>query len=131
VHSTSGKIDIAGASGAIDAGCTSGRIDITGASGAIDAECTSGEISIDVAGAVQPISASITSGSVSIYMPADAAFDIEAKTTSGGFSSDFNITVPGSRYNSFIGEDISGTVNGGGPLVSVSITSGNINLIGK
>jgi DUF4097 and DUF4098 domain-containing protein YvlB len=130
-HATSGNIDIAGAGGAVDAGCTSGRINITGTSESIDVECTSGDISIDVAGVMPPITAGITSGNIKIYLPYDAAFDIEAKTTSGNLSSDLDIAVSGSLSRSFIGENISGTCNGGGPLVSIAVTSGNINIIGK
>lgn len=128
----SGGIEVSETTGSIYARATSGRIDIEGAAGAIDVGCTSGDVSIDVAaGTVPPITAGLTSGNIRIYMPSGAAFDLEARTTSGNISSDINIEVSGSLNNSYAGENISGECNGGGPLVSVTVTSGNINIIGK
>ncbi len=131
-RSTSGNIIIEDASDAIDAGCTSGDIDITGARGTVNAEGTSGGISIDVAeGPVPPITVGLTSGNVKIYMPMSAAFDLEANTTSGNIRTDLGISVSGSLDNNYAGDNISGKCNGGGLLVSLRVTSGNIDIIGK
>lgn len=130
----SGNMTVNGTTGSIYARATSGNINIADADGALDVGCTSGDVSLDVAdaaGAMQTITAGLTSGNIRIYLPMGAAFDLEARTTSGNITSDLGIAVSGSISKSFSGENISGTCNGGGPLVNVSVTSGNISIIGK
>ncbi len=128
----SGSISVRGTEGSIYAHSTSGNVDIADASGAVDVGCMSGSVSLDVAaGAVPPITANLHSGSIKIYMPFSAAFDLEARTTSGSIKSEIGISVSGSLNNHHAGENVSGTCNGGGPLVRISVTSGNIDIIGK
>lgn len=128
----SGNMTVSGTNGTIYARATSGNINIADAGEALDIGCTSGDVTLDVAaGTVPPITANLTSGNIRIYMPFDAAFDLDARTTSGNIESDLNIAVSGSLNRSFAGENISGTCNGGGPLVSIGVTSGNISIIAK
>jgi len=64
------------------------------------------------------------SGDVTLYLPADSAFDFEAETFSGGIESDFEIKVMGKVSP----KELSGSVNGGGAVLKVSSFSGDIKL---
>ncbi len=57
-------------------------------------------------------------------LPADSAFELEAKTFSGNIESDFEITVSGQISK----RKISGVVNEGGAVVKLSTFSGDISL---
>ncbi len=128
----SGDISVSATSGPIYVRATSGNIVLYDVGEAVDLGCTSGEVLIDVATSkVPPITAGLTSGDIRIFMPADAAFDFSAGTTSGDISSDIGISVSGSSLQKFVGEEITGTCNGGGEPVSVSVTSGDISIIAK
>jgi DUF4097 and DUF4098 domain-containing protein YvlB len=58
----------------------------------------------------------------------EAAFDLDADTTSGNISCDFDRTVSGGSQGSIVGDHISGAVNGGGVSVTLSTVSGGINI---
>lgn len=128
----SGDTSISGTAGAIKAHSTSGNIEIEGAAGAVDVECTSGDVQVDLVNSkLEPVTVGVTSGNVRIYVPFDAAFDLAAKTISGEIKSDIDISVSGSSLQSFIGEEITGKCNGGGAQMTLSMTSGDIQIIGK
>jgi len=132
VLSTSGDIDIENASGAIFVRSTSGNTNIVGADGALDIGGTSGDITVELASAdIGPVSLERTSGNIKIYMSADTAFDFEGKTTSGNITSDIPISVTGELGESFSGDNVRGSANGGGPLIKAQVTSGNIRIIEK
>ena len=64
------------------------------------------------------------SGGVTLYLPADSAFDFDAETFSGDIETDFEIKVMGKVSP----KEMSGTVNGGGATLKVSSFSGDIKL---
>ena len=103
----------------------SGDIEMTGVSGAkfIKAKILSG--SIVYQGSIDPASKYTMkshSGDIEMYMPGSSAFDIEAETFSGDIETDFEISVSGK----FSKRKITGTVNGGGAVVTLSTFSGDI-----
>jgi DUF4097 and DUF4098 domain-containing protein YvlB len=64
------------------------------------------------------------SGSVTVRLPEQAAFDLEARTSSGHIESSHPITVQGT-----IGpREVRGKARGGGPLLELSTSSGNIHI---
>ena len=130
IDSTSGNIDIADVTGTITIDSTSGSVDIHGAQDAIDVVSTSGGVSIDYNGTdVAPITVKVTSGGAKLYLDADAAFDLRAKVTSGNIDTNMDITVTGD-----LGDDddyVNGSCNGGGNLVSITTTSGGIDIFSK
>ncbi len=128
----SGNTTIKDASGSVKVRATSGDIDVGGAEGAIDIGCTSGDVSLDMAGRnIGPVTVNMTSANLRFFVPKDAAFDLKANATSGDITSDLPVTVSGTLPDSFVGESISGSCNGGGKAVSLSSTSGDISIIGK
>jgi lia operon protein LiaG len=128
----SGNTTIKNTAGSVKVRSTSGDIDVVGAEGAIDIGCTTGDISLDMAGRnIGPVTVNMTSGDLRFFVPKDAAFDLKANVTSGDITSDLPVTVSGALPDSFVGESISGSCNGGGKMVSLSSTAGDISIIGK
>jgi hypothetical protein len=62
-------------------------------------------------------------GEVHLVLPADAAFDLDAKTDYGSIKTDFAVTVTELEEKRIAGE-----VNGGGPLLQIHTDSGDISL---
>lgn len=128
----SGNTTISDTTGTMRVRATSGNIDIKGAEGSLDVGCTSGDVSIDMAGAsIPPVTVDVTSGNMRFFVARDAAFDLAANVTSGDITSDINVTISGTLPHTFVGENVSGICNGGGEMVKLSATSGDISIIGK
>ncbi|HKO18928.1 MAG TPA: DUF4097 family beta strand repeat-containing protein [Acidobacteriaceae bacterium] len=101
----------------------SGSIHVDGVNGGVRAETGSG--SIEVSG--NPTSewrASSGSGSIQLNPSADARFNFEGQTGSGGIRVDRPIVMQGSLNR----HHVTGTVNGGGPTVRASTGSGGIDV---
>lgn len=146
IGAASGKIDLSDAQfDRIDASCTSGTVNIENITGSVTAGSTSGVVRVtNVTGDVSinntsggayvsqeqkdigTIHVALISGTVEVKLNPETAFDIDAETTSGGFSTDFDVTVSGSMSKKVVGEDVSGKVNGGGPQVNLRTVSGSI-----
>ncbi len=149
INVTSGIIDTQSANFAsIDAGCTSGDVSIKNTTGSVIVGSTSGSVRVtNAAGDVQITNTSgnaivtqeqkqlgnirvgITSGNIELRLNPQAAFHLDAESTSGGLQTDFDLTVSGDMANSIIGENVSGKVNGGGANVDLNTTSGNIRVM--
>jgi len=124
--SGSGSITIAQAGkGDITASAASGGITLTGVNGAARVSSASGGISIDGRPS-SPWSLHTSSGGVTITVPPDAAFDLDARTNSGSIDSahPVTMTVTGNVEK----RHVEGKVRGGGPLVEVACSSGDIRI---
>ncbi len=146
INVASGSINVNGADfGSVDASCISGSVEVEDVSGAVTVSSTSGtvrvtdalgEVSVNsISGSVfvtqsqqnlKAIHVGVTSGGIDVRLNPDAAFDLAVNSTSGGFGTDYDVTVSGSISKNIIGENISGKVNGGGALVDLSTVSGGI-----
>jgi DUF4097 and DUF4098 domain-containing protein YvlB len=62
-------------------------------------------------------------GKVHLVLPANAAFDLDAKTDFGSIKTDFAVTVTELEEKHIVGD-----VNGGGPLLQIHTDSGEITL---
>ena len=123
----------------------SGNVTVTKIKGSVESETVSGDIELkDVSEAKtvtgKSVSGNITytgtivaggnyeltvhSGDLSMRIPANAAFDLEAGTFSGTIDSDFQIQVMGKLSP----KEIHGTVNGGGARVRVKSFSGSVEI---
>lgn len=138
----SGSIRGSGITGAVMASTGSGGITIE-KSGEGDVEATTGSGSVEVSGVRgnlrvrtgsggiradgQPTSEwrlHTASGSITVRLPADTGFELNARTSSGSIHSAHPVTVVGT-----IGRrELHGKVRGGGALVEVSTSSGNIRI---
>jgi DUF4097 and DUF4098 domain-containing protein YvlB len=64
------------------------------------------------------------SGNVTVRVPANAAFDLDARSSSGRIDSEHPITLVGDLSR----RQLRGQVRGGGPRVDVSTSSGTIRI---
>jgi hypothetical protein len=137
IHATAvgGPVSAASGSGSITIGQTgkgevtvsaaSGGITLTGVNGAAHVNSSSGSVNIEGRPA-GPWSIHSSSGGVTMTVPADAAFDLDARTNSGSIDSahPVTMTVTGDVEK----HHIQGKVRGGGALVEISCSSGSIRI---
>jgi hypothetical protein len=121
----SGHIEVQqSAPGSVRVRTGSGGIEARGVRGALEARAGSGEILADG----EPRagwSVHAGSGSVRLRLATDAAFDLNAHTSSGSISVNRPVTVQGIINR----KEIRGRVRGGGPEVEVQTSSGNIEIL--
>lgn len=101
----------------------SGSVEVNGLHGALRVETGSGSITVD--GTPRgDWRMSTGSGGISITLPVEAAFELNARTSSGRIYSDHPILVQGTIGT----RELRGKVRGGGVLVALSTGSGNIRI---
>lgn len=120
-----GELKADGLSGPIRARTVNGSIDIETTSWA-DAHTVNGSIRAAMGSTKAPdgLDFKTVNGSISVVLPPDAALDVEAKTVSGGISTDFPLTVSGR----FVGHHLSGTIGGGGTSLTMKSVNGSLDL---
>lgn len=120
----SGSIEIEQvAAGNARIGTGSGDVTLHGAKGAVRVETGSGEVHVEG----EPISdwhISTASGSIGLKLPAQASFDLDARTAAGRLIMDRPMTVSGlvSRNH------LQGKVGNGGALLDAHTASGNVEI---
>ena len=121
----SGHINLTqSAPGAVRAETGSGGMELHGVRGSLEARAGSGGISAEG----QPTGGWMVhsgSGGIKLHFPTDAAFDLNARTSSGSISLDHPVTVQGQIGR----KEIRGKVRGGGVPVEVETGSGNIQIL--
>ena len=121
----SGHIDLQqSAPGAVRVKTGSGGIAARGVRGSLEATAGSGEITAEG----EPRAGWVVhtgSGSVRLRLDSDAAFDLNAHTSSGSISVNRPVTVQGVVNR----REIRGRVRGGGPQVEVETSSGDIQIL--
>jgi DUF4097 and DUF4098 domain-containing protein YvlB len=124
VRSGSGDISVAQeAAGNASLGTGSGSITLTGARGSVRVGTGSGDVIVEGT-TIGEWDVSASSGSVRLRLPARAAFDLEAHTGSGSIDTSLPVSMAGRQSK----RELRGTVGGGGPLVRVSTSSGDIEI---
>jgi DUF4097 and DUF4098 domain-containing protein YvlB len=123
-HTGSGRIRVAYAgAGDGDFSTGSGGISVVGLRGRMRAHAGSGSIAIEG----QPSGnwhVDSGSGGISLRLPADAAFDLVARSSSGGIHTNHPIQAQGALSRN----SLQGRVRGGGPRLDLSTGSGTIRL---
>ncbi|HVO82054.1 MAG TPA: DUF4097 family beta strand repeat-containing protein [Terriglobales bacterium] len=146
LHTGSGDVDVRDLSGAfsaeagsgdirldskgggdVQAHTGSGNIELRGVKGTLRVEAGSGDVSVE---GTQTGTWELRTGSgnVDLRLPADAAFDLEASTSSGKVdtSRPVTMTVQGDLQRAH--RSLHGKVNGGGPLLTVHTGSGDVRI---
>jgi len=104
---------------------TSGETLIKSGRGEIILEGSSGDVDITLSTLSTPLNLNISSGDITIALPENSAFDALFDTSSGCIRSEFpvlgNLTADG--------DELKGTINGGGVPVTLQTSSGNIQLL--
>ena len=122
VNSASGSIQVDGAA-SLEAHASSGAITARAIAGRVSARSEAGSIVVEGRPA-GPWSIDAASGSVTVTIPADAAFDLEARSSVGSVSSAHPVTMAGGIERN----RLSGKVRAGGPLVKISTAAGSIQI---
>ncbi len=114
-------------SGDLDVHTGSGNLELEGIDGVLRAEAGSGDIRVD---GKQKGTWEVRTGSgnVTLRLPSDAAFNLEARTSSGSVTVDQPVTVTVQGRVQEERKSIIGTVRGGGPSLVVHTGSGDIHV---
>ena len=124
----SGDINIEqSAKGDVDVQTGSGNIELRGLEGGLHAEAGSGDLTVEAA-RVAPWQIRTGSGNVRVHLPSDAAFNLEANTSSGSVIVDQQVTMTVQGRVQESRKAINGTVRGGGPLLAVHTGSGDVHI---
>lgn len=118
-----GSITLARVNGDVSARTSGGGIRIEEAAGAVDAVTSGG--SIHASFARQPAADSrlhTSGGSVIVSLAPGVAVELDAKATGGGVDADVPVTVLGKQDD----DSLSGTINGGGPKLTLRTSGGGI-----
>lgn len=126
LRTASGDITVSNMGGRVVASTTNGTIIGTGLAGGVEARTTNGNVTLDVAAlANDPLELRTTNGAIALTLPAAANAVVDATCVNGtiaveGFS--LEASDQGKRRR------VRGTINGGGTLVQLASTNGNITL---
>jgi DUF4097 and DUF4098 domain-containing protein YvlB len=120
----SGRISLEqSAPGSVRVDTGSGGMELKGIKGSLDARAGSGGIEVEGEPS-GPWTVHTGSGTVRLQLPSGAAFDLDARTSSGSLDVNQPVTVQGSLGK----KHIQGKVRGGGVPVDVETGSGNIEI---
>lgn len=126
VETTNGGLEIDGVHGNLHLETTNGGISVTRSAGAVEAETTNGGIDVELTEVPDgsDLSFETTNGGVTIRLPRDIRVSLDAATSNGRVSSDFD--VEGSDGKSR--RHLSGDINGGGGKLRVRSTNGSVEI---
>ena len=120
----SGTIDlIQVAPGDVSASTGSGSIELIGVEGALSANAGSGRITVQGT-QIGDWTLDAGSGSIRVDLPDDAAFRLDAESSSGGITVDHPVVVQGKISK----KHLRGEVRGGGDLLKIDTGSGSISI---
>ncbi|MBI5821732.1 MAG: DUF4097 family beta strand repeat protein [Verrucomicrobia bacterium] len=120
-----GSITIRHAKGDVVAKTSGGNITIDDVGGTIDASTSGGSVSARFA--VQPkgnSSLRSSGGSIRVDLSGALAVDLDARTSAGRVTVDLPVTVHGEQKS----HHLQGKINGGGPVLELKTSAGNIHL---
>lgn len=126
LETSNGAISVQGGVGKIRAKSSNGGIDITADKTLLDAHTSNGRISFKGKLGAGDHVLSTSNGSVSVKLPADAAFKLEARTSNGKISTDFtsDSETPGKKKKPSKSQ-LSGTFGDGPTSASLDIHTSN------
>lgn len=119
-----GSITVREFKGPLEVRTSGGAINIEEASGAVDASTSGGSVHASLAEMPAHVKLSTSGGGVSVALPADSSFELDAETSAGGVRTDFPVTVVGKLDDG----RLKGKVGQGGPLVHLRTSAGSIEI---
>jgi DUF4097 and DUF4098 domain-containing protein YvlB len=139
-----GNVTIGRIDGPVDVSSGAGNIDVQSVVGYVDVRSGAGNITIDeVAGEINAhtgagnVVATVTrqpredselnsgAGNVTVYLADNIAVDVEARSSLGSASCEFDLAIRGKWMSKSFG----GRINGGGPALTLHSGVGNVNLL--
>ena len=129
LHANSGAITVDGAKGELKADSDFGNITISNAEAVtLTAETNSG--SVEFSGSLGPGPHSVKSdfGGIDLTLPADSELNVDISTECGSIHSDIPITVTLNGSSNSEGDEIDGSINGGGEQFTAKTNSGSVTI---
>ncbi len=123
VNSGSGNVSIDGAKGSVTVNTGAGNISVGAVAGEVSASSGAGNIEAVITS--QPSSRSrleTGAGNVTVYLANNVGIDVRAETGIGSAETDFGLKVDGN----WMSKSFRGSVNGGGPALTMSSGVGNV-----
>jgi hypothetical protein len=122
-ETTNGAVRLDNLDGRIVASTTNGGVRGSGLKGAVKASTTNGGVDIGMASVTDDIELETTNGGIRLELPRNAKATLDVRCTNGGIRlTDFELDGETTRRRA------AGTINGGGPKVSVETTNGGIRI---
>jgi hypothetical protein len=124
-RTSGGDIKVRGSGADLTVSTSGGNIDLHELEGSVSATTSGGRVTARLAkspGASSKLSSS--GGSIDLYLAPGVQLDIDASTSGGRVSSDVPVTVSALGGKS----RLSGTINGGGPTMTVRTSGGSIRI---
>lgn len=126
VTSGTGNVEIAGARGPVEVVTGAGNITVGDVGGEVVANTGAGNIEARISR--QPSSRSrleTGAGNVTVYLSEDVGMDVHAETGIGSADCEFGLKVSGKFLS---GKSFAGSVNGGGPALTMHAGAGSVSL---
>jgi len=113
-HTSNGAVIVEGGTGRLDLETSNGRIDVTAENSVVSALTSNGRINFVGSLASGESNFETSNGSIEITLPSDAAFELDADTSNGSVTCDFDITISGTvkkdRLTGTVGENPQTTI---------------------
>ncbi len=130
LHTNSGSVTVDGAKGKLKAHTDFGGILVQNANSVtLDLQTKSGTVDFNGSLGKGPHTVKSDFGEVGLTLPADSKLNVDLKTDFGNIDSDLPITIVTNGSSSSDGDQIVGSINGGGEQLTVKTNSGGVNLI--
>jgi DUF4097 and DUF4098 domain-containing protein YvlB len=126
LETTNGAIHVRDVAGNVVASSTNGGITASRIAGAVKAGTTNGAIEAELTDVPEgsELRFESTNGGISVRLPRDARLTVDAETTNGHVSTDFEVT--GGRKGK---RSLTGDINGGGGRLVLSTTNGSVEIL--
>lgn len=125
-ETTNGALEINGVHGNLHLETTNGAITVVRSAGAVEAETTNGGIEVELTEVPDgsDLSFETTNGGVTVRLPRDIRVSLDAATSNGRVSSDFDVEGADGKSR----RRLSGDINGGGGKLRVRSTNGSVEI---
>ena len=125
-HTSGGSITIEEAHGDVEARTSGGSIRLKEIHGIANAQTSGGSVSAELMEAPKsPMTLKTSGGTVTLHLTEDASIDIDAKASGGRVRTDMDVQVQGELSKTHL----EGTINGGGPLVTLRSSGGSVKIL--
>ena len=129
LHTNGGSVTVDGAKGKLKAHTDFGGIKIQNAEDVtLDLETKNGTVEFIGSLGVGPHSVNSEFGEIDLTLPSDSKLSADLKTEFGNIKSDLPITVTLNGTSNSNGDQIVGSINGGGEQLRVQTKSGSVNI---
>ncbi len=121
-----GSINLENIKGSTLATTSGGNLGLSEIEGKIDAHTSGGNITARLHGSNEGILLRTSGGSITLEVPSSISADVDATTSGGSVRCDLPISIRGKMEE----DELTGSINGGGNLIRLKTSGGNIHIRG-